>query len=513
MFTDPVSREEEPSQTLRLMTTASTPATGPSTPTALRTIPLDQLKVVDDEEDEFVPPARPSSTPFPQQELLEGDIQCIPRGGELDFQIVANGLKRRYESDHSVDSAIGYDPTVSLKHTLFNLPIEIHECILDYLFGFRNSASASARTPSGKSKALRNWSNALRHARRREVSDLALVSEKWRHLIQDRLYRHIKIKATRESVDQATLWFLRNPRLCPYVKHIEFWFPVFQQKPTNDRTFRMPTSPDRPALISTLGLAEEPVASLVYQSPSNNCTLEEVFRFAQLTFPEACVLTLEGGDRKKPPKVQNFSGRSDFQSLPVLETINTLVCKGMWNIIRENVDFQTIVAALPNLNEWNGSFSKPKSKSYLCMATILPKLPCHLTNVNLCLENDFRREAVSPAFFRKVTLKTHFCVDLGKAMPALEHFQYTGRVCRSFFDFAAALSNTRTSRLKSIDLVVKNVCRPNFQWNDGSGITDMAFIRAFEALVHSGIRALDRLLALETLKIRFIDLGECFMPI
>lgn len=36
----------------------------------------------------------------------------------------------------------------------------------------------------------------------------------------------------------------------------------------------------------------------------------------------------------------------------------------------------------------------------------------------------------------------------------------------------------------------------------------MAFIQSFEALVHSGIRALDRLAVLECLKIRFIDLGE-----
>jgi len=142
------------------------------------------------------------------------------------------------------------------------------------------------------------------------------------------------------------------------------------------------------------------------------------------------------------------------------------------------------------------------------MSTILPSLPYHLTNVNLCLENDFRREAVAPAFFRKVTLKSHFCVEMAKAMPALEHFQYTGRVCRSFFDVAASISDVRTSRLKSIELIVKNVCRPSFQWNDGSGITDMAFIHAFEALVHSGIRSLDRLPALESLKIKFIDLDS-----
>lgn len=522
MCTNTISREEESSQTLRLMTTASSPATGPSTPTALRTIPLDQLKVADDDEEEIIPPARPSSTPFPQQETLEGEIQCIPRSNDLDLQIAAKGLKRRYESDHSIDTDVG-DATASQRpdstlSALCNLPVEIQDCILDYLFGFRNSASVSTKSPSGQSKVLRNWSNALRHARRREVSDLSLVSKNWRHLIQDRLYRHIKIKATRDSVDDAKFWFLCNPHLRPYVKHIEFWFPVFQQRPMDNRTLRIPIATittARSSLIPNMGLAsvaEEPIPTLTYQSPNNNCTLEEVFEFAQLTFSDACVLTLEGGDRKKPPKVRHFARERGSRSLPVLETINTLVCKGMWNIIRTNEDFQTIVAALPKLTEMHGSYAKPKSKSYLCMSTILPNLPYHLTNINICLENDFRREAVSPAFFRKVVQNTHFCVEMAKSIPTLEHFQYTGRVCRSFFDVAAGLSNSRTSRLKSIDLVVKNVCRPQSNqwnhWNDGSGITDMAFIHAFEALVHAGVRSLDRLPALESLKIKFIDLGK-----
>src|ERR1700710_1270956 len=142
MFTNTVSREDESGQTLRLMTTASTPATpGPSTPTAIRTIPLSQLKVVDDEEEGIVPPARPSSTPFPQQELLEGDIQCVPRANDLDSKIASNGLNRRYMTDQSIDLDIP-DPTKNPIHgskysPLCNLPIEIHECILDYLFGFR----------------------------------------------------------------------------------------------------------------------------------------------------------------------------------------------------------------------------------------------------------------------------------------------------------------------------------------------------------------------------------------
>ncbi|PMD51157.1 uncharacterized protein K444DRAFT_545809 [Hyaloscypha bicolor E] len=475
------------------MTTASTPATpGPSTPTTVRTFPLDQVKISDLDED-IIPPDRPKSTPFPEPDLLEGDIQCSLR---------PNGSER--QDDYRIHS-LQAPQSESSSSALNDLPTEIHEQILDHLSGVRSSASS--RTTAGKSKALRGWGTALRHSRRREVSELALVSNKWRELIQDRLYRHLKIKGTRESVEQSMYWFCMHPHLRPYVKHIEIWFPVFQQKnPAFDRTLRIPlTTPDRSTLIRSLANLADSGNAISYQSPSNNCTLEEVFAFIQMTFEEACILTLEGGERKKPPMVRQFVGDESF-SLPLLEKIRTLVCKGQWNIIRSFEDFQNIALALPNLQEWHGSYAKPKSKSYISMATILPKLPTNLTHLNICLEADYRREAVSPLFFKKVGLKTHFCVDMAKAIPTLEHLVYTGRVCHSFFDNAAKLSNPRESRLKSVDLIIKNICRPTFLWNDGSGITDMAFILAFEALVLSGVKSLDRLSALDFLRIRFIDL-------
>ena len=68
---------------------------------------------------------------------------------------------------------------------LNDLPIEIHNTIMDHLAGSLGSLSShSSRQPS------RNWSHALRHPRRKQLSDLALVSKLWRSLIQERLYRH-----------------------------------------------------------------------------------------------------------------------------------------------------------------------------------------------------------------------------------------------------------------------------------------------------------------------------------
>ncbi|KAM3083956.1 hypothetical protein ACMFMG_001934 [Clarireedia jacksonii] len=503
MQPDNPPREEEPNPSLfPIMTTASTPVTpGPSTPTILRPLlPSEQKKV-----DAILNIERPASTPFPRQELLDGEIS--QRRG---------GLETLEWMDEQPPVPEQQPPTPPQSGSfLCALPVEIHEQILDHLFGCRAAASARTMSP-GKSKVLRNWATALRHSRRREVSELALVSAQWRTLIQERLYRHLKVKGTRDSIDQASEWFYAHPHLCAYVKHIEIWFPVFQTKKLPiDRILRIPSVvPDRSTLIRSLAtLGQEATTSVTYQSPSNNCTLDEIFGFVRTTFSEACILTLEGGDRKKPPQVQRFSRPETTTKLPVVDSIRTLVCKGQWNIIRTDEDFQFIAAALPNLNEWHGSYAKPKSKAYLCIAQIAPRIPEHITHLNICLENDYRREATTPAFFRKVSQKTHFCNDLAKAIPTLEHLAYTGRVCHTFFDTAARLSNRRTTRLKSVELIVKNCCRPTMQWNDGSGISDMTFILAFEALVLSAVKALDKLTALDYLRIRFIDLESQVPPL
>ncbi|KAK2623846.1 hypothetical protein QTJ16_007027 [Diplocarpon rosae] len=496
------SRADENSHPLLtpLMTTASTPVTpGPSTPTNVRSVPLEKADYLGDD---IVPPDRPKSTPFPNYESTEGDIHCTRL---IDMEHLDNLNLLQADTALPDQSSAG---EAFKESALAGLPIEIHESILDHLFGVRASAS-SRSAAAGNTKILRGWGTALRHSRRREVSDLALVSKRWRELVQDRLYRHLKIKGTRESVDQSIIYFFRHPNLCSYVKHIEIWFPVFQPKnPAFDRTLRiLSTTLDQTLLIRVLGSLADAGTAITYQSPSNNCTLAEVFRFVNMTFAEACILTLEGGERKKPPMVRHFQDPA-ATNLPPIRTIRTLVCKGQWNLIRTEADFQNIVAALPNLTEWHASYAKPKSKSYLSMATILPKLPQNLTHLNVCLEADYRREAVSPLFFKKVAGITHFCAEMAKSIPTLEHLSYTGRVCRSFFDQAAKLSNSRRSRLKSVDLVVKNVCRATVLWNDGSGITDGGFIAAFEALVVAGVKSLEKLAALQFLRIRFLDLDS-----
>jgi hypothetical protein len=245
--------------------------------------------------------------------------------------------------------------------------------------------------------------------------------------------------------------------------------------------------------------------------PGNNCTLEQVFQFVAAALPETKVLTLEGGERRKAPRVVHFNLWDESPEdgrLLHLSSVRTLVTKGQWNLMRDSYDFGIIMKSLPNLEEWQGSYSKPKSKSYITASDFLPLLPSHVTNFSLCMESDYRREGVMPAFYYKVAQKAHLCSSLACVLPSLEHFAYTGRVCHHFFDAAVRLADPLTTRLKSIDITVKNCCRRSFSFHDsGSGIQDMAFIEAFEKLVVSAVRSMEKFKRIEYLRIRFVDLG------
>jgi hypothetical protein len=108
-----------------------------------------------------------------------------------------------------------------------------------------------------------------------------------------------------------------------------------------------------------------------YCLASRNSSLYEIFAFVALMFPNACVLTLEGGHCKKPPKLAHFPEDAEYldRVLPQIGNIRTLILKSAWNIMRTEEDFHTIMAALPNIREWHSSYAKPKSKSYLSKAS------------------------------------------------------------------------------------------------------------------------------------------------
>ncbi|CAK7267779.1 hypothetical protein SEPCBS119000_002725 [Sporothrix epigloea] len=515
---------------------------------------------------DFVPPTRPNSTPFPQPEVRADAARCSACLSDLETETCSDHEEPRdsmapeqFASDGTAVDAVSqqtlsmgtnisalpparslspilistvattpnlrfYSHSESPPHNLDdggqgqikaetmpsprkqalglqNLPLEIQELILDHVFHCRVS-------PMTKS-----WPD-------KRLTRLASFTRGWRTLIQKRLYCRIKLKATAATLSNVMTHFQQHPHLRSYVKHVELWFPVFELKqapPVRCPASRMP--------VITLG----DLSNALYTLPSTNCTLEEAFYVLGTTFPDLNVLTLEGGERKKAPQVRYFvheapSGSSrnlnaqqsqskehicsrPRRSLPQISSVRTLICKGQWNLVRCDDDFQKLMSALPNLRDWQASYSKPKSKSYLTMATILCQIPASLTLLNLCLEGDYRQEISFTPSFSKVVQKIHFCTSLAEATPALERLSYTGRVCHTFFDVVARLADPRTTRLKSVDLTVKNCCRHVNHWHEsGSGATDLNFIRAFESLVLSAVRSLSRLKKLEYLRIRYVDL-------
>ncbi|OAR00302.1 hypothetical protein LLEC1_03795 [Akanthomyces lecanii] len=439
----------------------------------------------------LVPPARPSSTPYPFADTKE--TACSKT---LDFALAI--ASNKVPTSPAADDARHESRPVG--HFAI-APIEVHEAILDQLFGV--CAPVSRRSGLWSPNSARGLGTATRSSRRREMTELALVDPTWRILVQQRLYRHIKLKGTISSINQAILHFAGREHLADYVKRIEIWFPVFQPR----------YGPSALSNTSTLpNLRSDGLSTATYTLPDDNCTLEDVFRFVSSVLPQVKVLTLEGGERRKAPKVMHYHsnryGLDGGPILPVVHSITTLVTKGQWNLMRSHSDFVSILGALPNIEEWQGAYSKPKSKSYITVSQFMPYIPANIKHLSLCLENDYRREALVPAFYAKAAQQTHICTVLAKIMPRLEQFSYTGRACHQFFEVANQSAMAPSSRLRSIDVTLKNCCRHSDLFHDsGSGIQDMGFIEAFEKLVISGIRSLAHFQRVEYLRIRFVDLG------
>ena len=100
--------------------------------------------------------------------------------------------------DQSIDTADDAFPIPVLKPRkdsevpkphIQDLPPEILEAIFGHVVGHLSSILSD---PSDPQYNVRNWNAAMRHPRRKNVADLALVSETWRKLIQERVYRHSK---------------------------------------------------------------------------------------------------------------------------------------------------------------------------------------------------------------------------------------------------------------------------------------------------------------------------------
>ena len=314
-----------------------------------------------------------------------------------------------------------------------------------------------------------------------------------------------------------------------------------------------------------------PPAPTTFRLASENATIDEIFGCAQTFFHCLCALTIEGGHCKRPPKVRYFrytnmidapqtsksevsipSAYSTIDSriiapsmpnflqekgqfdrpllhqpqplaphvsqkvlklqLPCLLETKTLILKGAWNMIRSSVDFSILATAMPSIREFHCTYHKPKTGAYSAICDSLAyNFPPTVTSLNLCLEGLYTKNASSLNKWRKLYPNHHICRNLGAVTPQLESLTYSGRVCGAIFSSAVkAAGQTRGNslRLRSIDIVVNNLCRDPTSNNDGTGMYNFAFVKGFEALVVQGVRLLQTYTSVKNMRIRFIDLDS-----
>ncbi|KAJ9605067.1 hypothetical protein H2200_010457 [Cladophialophora chaetospira] len=428
--------------------------------------------------------------------------------------------------------------------SLSDLPLEVQGKVLDFIFGDMHSVYAGSTSLRGKSV-----SSLMRHPRRKAVSDFALVSATWRDLVQERIYRHIKIKGTRAGLKESEEFFCNHSHLTRFVRHIEFWVPVWGDKASfDDRTINPFLGPgllldgsnafhqlaNFPAHERDLMPTIDPL-SFSFKLCAYSATLSEIFSHINCFFPYSRVFTLEGGHCKKSNMIRQFPKTlfpSPNQRLEQLPNIRTFAMRGAWNIMREYPHWKTIENALPNVEEWHCGYAKPRYEADATINDILIRLPFQLRHVNISLDGMYSKDPTTlgssfPNTPNGHPASHHLCENLGRVLPRLESLSFTGKICECLWSSAIStlLQQREEPRLRHLELVVKSCCRQRVTEidpetgdtvihelggviADGAGITNLVFIKAFERLVLKTVEALPLFPHLEYVRIRFIDLDS-----
>ena len=493
------------------------------------------------------PPARAQV-----KDRAEDDISVQPPAQTLDQGPDHSDEPTILPVDHTKESSCS---------PIEKLPTEILEAVINYVGGHLGSAGFS------KSDASRNWNAILRHPRRKNISNLALVSSAWRRLVQERIFRHsritsctytshadgvvVKVQGTQGALTQCGDFFLNHSHLQSYVRHFQVIVPIWETKRSAMCQRHLQDLGNVESTGSIIrGTYGYPVSqgilndqqaeiSQIFQPASHNAALSEIFGSAQVLFPELHALTIEGGHCKRPPQIKyfpsqpgnpfmlsepwslrcsrpgsTFLGNSPSEPyLPTLSSLKVLILKGAWNIVRQPSDLNVFYRALPNLQELHCTYHAPKTDAYSTMSETLRTntFPHTVRHLNICLEGLYAKNPSSLVKWRKLYPTYHICRDIGGIVPQLESIAYTGRLCGALFSSAIkAAEQTRvgTARLKRVDIIVQNVCRDANANNDGTGIHNWPFIQAFEMLIVQAMRALAVYQDVKCMRIRFIDLDS-----
>ena len=367
----------------------------------------------------------------------------------------------------------------------------------------------------------------------------------------------VKVQGTVRGQEDCLDFFHNHPHLQRHVRHLQILVPIWEMKrrKSNPAADAEIINNTRNLIFQTLAVdtsrnrftTPQIETSSVFQLASQNATLEEILATAKILFQELCALTIEAGHCKRPPQIKFFRHSpqpgslgsktpvgffdigpevvtsqtvSQFVKLPALPrlpTVNSLILKGAWNIIRCPVDYKILTDAIPNLQEFHCSYHAPKTDAYIAMCLNLrSSLSANITHLNIGLDGLYTKRTVSLQKWRKVFPTWHVCSELAAALPQLESLTYTGRVCHQIFSTTSPKSLAPgqeappvNSRLTSIDLIVNSICcNPFLSSANTLPIYDREFIEGFHALILSAVRALPRYTALNKVRIRYIDLDS-----
>ena len=413
--------------------------------------------------------------------------------------------------------------------SLQDLPLEVQGKVLDYIFGAVHSVGSTTGTSGSSVSSL------MRHPRRKAVSELALVSPSWRDLVQERIYRHIKIKGTRAGLEDSKEYFDSHYHLTKHVRHVEFWVPVWGDKASlSNHSLESPMNNRHNFFSSNNNLmTTNDLLGFNFKLSVYSATLSQIFRHIAEFFPDARIFTLEGGHCKNSHMIRHFPSTlfpNPNQSLRVLPNVRTFVMRGAWNIMREYSHWQNIQSALPNLEEWHCGYAKSSLEANSTIYSVLRSLPLTLRHLNITLDGMYSKDSSTLSSHASSTsFSPHLCSSLGALAPSLDSFSFTGRICSDFFTSALSrLTRASDPRLHTLELTVKSCCRriplpvvdpltgdsdplADHTYTDAvehASITNLAFVRSFEHLVLSAISALPHFPHLHTLRIRFIDLDS-----
>lgn len=423
---------------------------------------------------------------------------------------------------------IGITTDATTQTSIRDLPDEILRRILDYILGDLRPVNA-ASTSTG-------LSHRMRHPRRKDVSELALICPELRAMVQERIYRHIKIKGTRAGLRESQEWFQEHQHLARHVRHIEYWVPVWGDKAAVPNTVSQQQHQAQhqnalQPLQNDFGEITPDFQGIQFRLSTYSATLSQIFDHLGSLFPTSSIFTLEGGHCKNSNMIKHFTSnlftKYMNQQLRVLPNIKVFAMRGAWNIMRSFNDWNVIQEALPSLTEWHCGYAKPRPEAYNTINEILLQIPPTLRHLDISLDSMFSKDdsILGSTPDRK---GYHICEQLGRIAPRLESLSYTGRVCEGFFTAAIEAiehDKPRNVCLKKLDIVVKSCCRQRIKTRDfvtgdivveelggimadGAGIGNLVFINSFERLVMGCLNGLATITTLERVKIRYIDLDS-----